>query len=742
MRDWFFDKKDLLIVSTIFLLLLLIFYTAPLVRNSYLGFTIDTSSFYKHFFYSWSEILQLGESNLWNQSYLFPFGFFYYFLSLISNNPHLIQAIFFSVILTAGYCFFLIFLKNEFKTDSIYLHLGSIFYVFNIYTIAIIQQTFFVFIFSFFALPLQLFFLNRLLYSQRFFGYSFGFALATLFMGGANPPLIALNLLVIVFYSVHLFLDESFSSKEAGIRIGFTLLITVLLSFFWISSVLAHFVTDSDNLKTILSEPLSMHAQSSSYLNVFRSMSLWSFHSNWLGEPYFDFAPVMLSNPFFYFSTIIPILIFFVSLVMKRSTNKILWIASLLALVIPMTVAINQGFLANAYQWLYDSLPGFAMFRTTFKFTSLYIFCLSYSLVFFMQNFVKGNLKRFLGLLILGIILVNAYPFFDGQIVPTSKSINSLPNHYMDAEKFFSQDSSSHRILLLPPQYFAIFDWGYPRDNPEIIWGESLVTRQAGSLIQKSNNLSDQVYQNLFDGNYSFVDNSLTKLNVKYIVQRNDFDWKFYPQISKDPDTVREALSRYRKIETFGELDIYEVDSSILSSLISSPSSSFQKVNPTKYHIEISSISSWQDLTFLESYHEGWKLYLVKHPTDKWCEPIEFYENTNTTECEHTQKFSEGEELSYLWKEPIFDDRHKMVYDYANGWTIDAKYIKENYPKEYYTENPDGSIDMELVMYFKPQSYFYIGLLISGLTLISCIGYLAYDWKRNRNKKKNYGVKI
>jgi len=59
-----------------------------------------------------------------------------------------------------------------------------------------------------------------------------------------------------------------------------------------------------------------------------------------------------------------------------------------------------------------------------------------------------------------------------------------------------------------------------------------------------------------------------------------------------------------------------------------------------------------------------------------------------------------------------------MVYDYANQWTIDPEYIRANYPKEYYRENPDGSIDVRMTLYFRPQSYFYLGLIISGTTFV------------------------
>ena len=75
-----------------------------------------------------------------------------------------------------------------------------------------------------------------------------------------------------------------------------------------------------------------------------------------------------------------------------------------------------------------------------------------------------------------------------------------------------------------------------------------------------------------------------------------------------------------------------------------------------------------------------------------------------------------------------------MVYDYANQWTIDPAYIRAHYPREYYRENSDGTIDVRMTMYFRPQSYFYLGLIISGFTLFGCVSYLVVSGVRGRRR--------
>ncbi|AKH33216.1 membrane-bound lytic murein transglycosylase D [candidate division SR1 bacterium Aalborg_AAW-1] len=135
-----------------------------------------------------------------------------------------------------------------------------------------------------------------------------------------------------------------------------------------------------------------------------------------------------------------------------------------------------------------------------------------------------------------------------------------------------------------------------------------------------------------------------------------------------------------------------------------------------------------------------------------------------TTECiRDTYTFFEGEELSYLWKKPVFDTTHKVVNDYANGWTIDLNspviasqakqsidtggdssttlgmtqdgeiYLQKGLREGWIIKNEDDTYTVYLTLYFRPQSRFYLGLGVSGLTLMGLLSWLLRDWKRKRN---------
>jgi hypothetical protein len=87
-------------------------------------------------------------------------------------------------------------------------------------------------------------------------------------------------------------------------------------------------------------------------------------------------------------------------------------------------------------------------------------------------------------------------------------------------------------------------------------------------------------------------------------------------------------------------------------------------------------------------------------------------------EARHEMELTPGD-ISYLFAKPLPDENHFIVNGYANAWYID--------PNEF---DKDGDGIFVVTLYFWPQSLFYLGLFISGLTFIGCVGYLFYDWRR------------
>ena len=86
-------------------------------------------------------------------------------------------------------------------------------------------------------------------------------------------------------------------------------------------------------------------------------------------------------------------------------------------------------------------------------------------------------------------------------------------------------------------------------------------------------------------------------------------------------------------------------------------------------------------------------------------------------------------------KNPVDEKNHLVVNGYANSWVIDPQELckKQNGSC---IKNSDGSCDFEVVAEFWPQRLFYIGLAISGTTLLFCVSYLIYDCTQRKKSKE------
>jgi len=145
---------------------------------------------------------------------------------------------------------------------------------------------------------------------------------------------------------------------------------------------------------------------------------------------------------------------------------------------------------------------------------------------------------------------------------------------------------------------------------------------------------------------------------------------------------ILDSLDKIKKIKTFGQVEIYQIDKSeflprfyiegVQSEL------AFEKINPVKYKLNVKNPGQEFLLVFSETFNPGWQIK----------------SETNLLKAEHV---------------------HTNIY--ANAWRI-----KSTDPK------------LDLTVYYQPQNYVYIGLVISSLSLLAIATYLIY---RKYYDKKN-----
>ncbi len=224
----------------------------------------------------------------------------------------------------------------------------------------------------------------------------------------------------------------------------------------------------------------------------------------------------------------------------------------------------------------------------------------------------------------------------------------------------------------------------------------------------------------------------------------------------------------------------------------------FKKINPTKYRVIVHHASVNFPLIFSESYNDGWKSYLVGYQKDilnfneteykildgnaddqanagelkrfidkgyisslgnlkekgikhfKWESNKEIFDYNEPYQIDFISKnfqdtiqndnLDNGSFYETWFQKPVDNNQnHLMVNGYANSWNINPNELCLNNAK--CVKNADGSYDFELVIEFWPQRLFYIGLFVSGATLIGCLIYVGYDFVKRRKNKKDEIIK-
>jgi len=146
----------------------------------------------------------------------------------------------------------------------------------------------------------------------------------------------------------------------------------------------------------------------------------------------------------------------------------------------------------------------------------------------------------------------------------------------------------------------------------------------------------------------------------------------------------------------------------------------YKKINPTRYLIKVKTSKSFW-LVFSESFHEGWKAYVNDTPND-YGEIVASYFDGEIKEGTHKNVFL-GRSTFETWsRELIPEERHLLVNGYANSWYITP-------------EDTGGAGNYELIIEFWPQRLFYIGLGVSLITLLGCLGYLGFSFVTDKLKK-------
>lgn len=210
-------------------------------------------------------------------------------------------------------------------------------------------------------------------------------------------------------------------------------------------------------------------------------------------------------------------------------------------------------------------------------------------------------------------------------------------------------------------------------------------------------------------------------------IEKIDNEWHHYEGIF-EPNVDSRFLNIYfyasaekvkNAVVKYDNVKINEVENKILDTynlktkdekIINAANVVFEKVDPTYYKLDVKQEGSAL-IIFQESFHPGWRAYVQKEKS-----PNSLWDNIKR--------------YLGIWDEKeISQNQHIIANGFANAWWINLSDL-------------DGKNNYEIILEFWPQRLFYFGAIISITTLIFCLLYLGWDWKKQKIKTETVHITI
>lgn len=615
----------------------------------------------------------------------------------------------------------------------------------------------------------------------------------------ANPVYAILQFAPVLLYFIYFLITEIKNKISIKKSIIFTVsffIIWVLINSFWIFPTIIGMKSEASRMAAgvDISNLQSFKDNSMTIYSALRLVGFWALEGYYKGDPYFTWGPLYSSNLFVFLELMVP-MICFLSLLKKRTVRYDLIYFAILSIILFFLIKGPNPPLGYINIWILQNIPFWDIsFRNPITKFGLMIPLglaplLGYGIndihvVLRRKSFLLAHTTIFIIFILLFFVLV--FPIWTGEVIQSDKKVIpskrlKIPEYYNEASEYLHRQNGDYRLFPLPmsKRYHAAYSWesGYAgADLTSHLLGMPTIASNTGDLYYAPMLIGKETEK--ITTNRS-VGKILSLLNVKYIVLHRDTKWEYirdhpwwFDTKPSKLDSFLYSLSQEQYImpsNSFGELDFYKMSDVYFlphiytaqaqlmvpelqnfSSAIESsnfvpgyqniivldqnqnrsvpqinsttrPTIFFQKINPTKYIVKVENANEPFWLTFSESYQPGWRAY-INTDLNK-CNPIASYTSLNIMECQSESKFFEFKDITRIFDQSIPENDHFVVNSYANGWYIDPQQIATGK-------------DFTITLYFKPQTYSYFALIISGLALITCLCYLYYGADGKKTSKQ------
>ncbi len=508
------------------------------------GLHINPLEFLGRLLHAWNPLLAMGTHTGFWVPYQMPYSWIYGLAQVLHVPQDAAQhaAVFF-VYLGCLWSMYYCLRSVAPWLDEIARIAGSCAYLFNMY-VALNSQAQIVWLLTYGVLPAMIGVTARAIRGEiNLWRASLAVALLVLLGGGVNPPLVAINVVILAIFVVLTIVFDPKPSSAIGRTapvVAAAAIATIAINLYWLVPFVDYF--RGVWLNGVLSEAPSMHNAATSYANVLRGLGHWATFVSFAGRAYFPWAAAYASGLFGALLWFVPIVAFGGVAFRRNQRPATLFFLIVTLVSIPIVVGYYHDQLGDAvttplYDQFYRNFPGFQMFRFSYKWVAGVEFGIcglyalgAYATIAALREQIgklgEAEQRSRMWLVSAARTLVVALPIL--IFVPVIVSKMNYPGESLPAweyrENALVGDDQRQRVALFPTQFLEQFDWG----NPQFYIEDSLIDRPLiyGLLGSEPSEGTDmwvrRAYRAVREG-LPFSPEMYRALGVDTILQRDDF---------------------------------------------------------------------------------------------------------------------------------------------------------------------------------------------------------------------------
>ncbi|MEI7720245.1 MAG: hypothetical protein WCI89_03500 [bacterium] len=619
-------------------------------------------------------------------------------LSFLSPNEYIASYLafffpFFVTLLVANFVF-----RKIFK-DQLLALLLPLFIIFNNFTLQSIYSGSNSFILRGYVSSLLVLYICFLIYKNGIdFKKTVALALAS-FITFHPFVFIAENILILIFFIFYL-LTTPASNRLRTLKFYASYLgVSFALGAFWILPFVyesLHVSNDSihgssNNLSVFSAyEKISTLVNSFSFVAFFNNVSKVLYFSTIQYVFYFCIAAIC-SIPF--------LLRVKIKLLSKELWFLLLFIGLSFLIFIDLSLGPSGPIFGGIFSYLWTHFSFFSFFRSFKRFyiliPVLVAFLLGISLIIInMQPRIKNIVLVLFTCILIGV----HWPLLTGNL---SNSITNftIPVEYKELNHFLSQDSSRVSVIAFPYNSYEWYSWTTTENKklnaPDLNWIQYYLqkpyfTLRTATYLITSTDLLQTVNTDIKSNRD--VQETLSLLNVKYILVNKDLVTGKGTPINYSYYVSYFSTHGYPAVM---ETDLFTVylnsDFKPVLSLSDNTPLNFNEILPTMYRVSIQdrNIGSKQSLKFLQNYSQSWGVY-------------DYYNFVSNEDV----NFALNLMVAPFQASKAKNTHQSIVNGYGNTWDI---------PVDSETKT------LDLLIIFKTESIFLIGLFVTLLTLLASL---------------------